>query len=135
MAKRILVVEDDADNRRILETLLRHDGYDVAGVGDGFEAIEECLRQRPDLVLLDLDLPRLDGWQTVRRLKALPGFASVPFVAVTAQRLRRHQERARAAGCVDWLPKPCRIADVRESVRKWLGGTTAFEGGSSDPIS
>jgi DNA-binding response OmpR family regulator len=61
--------------------------------------------------------------------------AGVPFVAVTALRRRRDEERARAAGCDDWLPKPCRIAEIRERVRRWLGGATAFERGARDPIS
>ncbi|MGH7857218.1 MAG: response regulator [Candidatus Binatia bacterium] len=120
MGKRILLVEDDADNRRIFETVLRREGYDVTSVVDGVEAIERLATLRPDLVVVDLGLPRLDGWQTVRRMRSTEGLQSVPVIAVTALALQGDEERARSAGCDDYLAKPCPPARLREKVKEWI---------------
>ena len=119
MACHVLVVEDDADNRRIVETVLDRAGYTVTGVADGADALDACRTRRPDVVVLDLGLPGLDGWETARRLKATAN--PPPIVALTAHALPGDEERARRAGCDDVLTKPCRNAELREKVKRWAG--------------
>ena len=119
MGGRVLVVEDDEDNRRIVEAALASAGYSVTGVADGKAALEACEAARPDVVVLDLGLPGLDGWETARRLKA--GANPPPILALTAMALPGDEERARRAGCDDVLTKPCRAAELRDRVKRWAG--------------
>jgi CheY-like chemotaxis protein len=121
MPKQILVVEDDPDNLRVLATVLSLDGYAVDTVSDGLEALDALADRKADLVLLDLKMPRLDGWETIRRMKADARLQTIPVVAITALALRGDEERARQAGCDDYLAKPCAPRKLRETVRRWIG--------------
>jgi two-component system cell cycle response regulator DivK len=121
MAKRVLVVEDDDDNRRIVTKILALDGYEVAEAVNGEQAVETAERWTPDLILMDLALPGMDGWEATRQIKANAALADVPIVALTAFAMRGDEEQARAAGCDDYLPKPARPAQIREMLRKYLG--------------
>ena len=120
MAKRILVVEDDADNRRIAVKVLTLAGYDVLEAADGNAAFAMARSEHPDLIIMDLAIPQLDGWQVSRQLKADPRSADIPIIALTAFAMREDEERAREAGCDGYLPKPCRPQTMREVVRKFL---------------
>jgi two-component system cell cycle response regulator DivK len=124
MTKKILVVEDDPDNRRIVEKVLAVDGYTVVEAVDGIEALSKAQAERPDLILMDLALPNMDGWEATRRLKADPLTSRIPVVALTAVAMRGDEERARAAGCDDYLSKPARPAQIRAMVKKYTGGAT-----------
>ena len=121
MAKKILVVEDDIDNRRIVAKVLSVVGYQVIEASDGVEALSQARNQRPDLILMDLALPKLDGWEATRQLKGDDATRSIPVVALTAVAMRGDEEQARAAGCDDYLPKPARPAAIRALVRKYTG--------------
>jgi two-component system cell cycle response regulator DivK len=125
MPKRILVVEDDPDNRRIVAKVLSVEGYDVIEATDGIEALAQARAERPDLILMDLALPNVDGWEATRRLKSDPETRSIPVVALTAVAMRGDEEQARAAGCDDYLPKPARPAAIRAVVKKYTGGPTS----------
>jgi len=120
MARRILVVEDDADNRRIVTKVLTGEGYEVVEVATGAAAVAAVREQRPDLIIMDLALPGIDGWEASRRIKAAPDCADIPIVALTAFAMRGDEERARAAGCDAYVPKPCRPQTLREVVRQFL---------------
>jgi two-component system cell cycle response regulator DivK len=124
MPKRILVVEDDPDNRRIVAKVLSVEGYHVIEATDGIEALARARAERPDLILMDLALPNVDGWEATRRLKSDPETRSIPVVALTAVAMRGDEEQARAAGCDDYLPKPARPAAIRAVVKKYTGGPT-----------
>jgi two-component system cell cycle response regulator DivK len=121
MTNRILVVEDDADNRRIVVKVLTLEGHETLEAGDGHEAIEIARTSHPDLIVMDLALPRLDGWETCRQLKADARTADIPIIALTAFAQRGDEERARRAGCDGYLSKPCRPQTIRETVRRVLG--------------
>jgi two-component system cell cycle response regulator DivK len=125
MPKRILVVEDDPDNRRIVAKVLSVEGYGVIEATDGIEALAQARAERPDLILMDLALPNVDGWEATRRLKSDPETRSIPVVALTAVAMRGDEEQARAAGCDDYLPKPARPAAIRAVVKKYAGGPTS----------
>ena len=123
MPKKILVVEDDADNRRIICTVLLGEGYDVVEAADGVEALAKARAECPDLVLMDLALPNMDGWEATRRLKSDPATRAVPIVALTAVAMRGDEEQARAAGCDDYMSKPARPVAIRAVVKKYTGGS------------
>jgi len=118
--KRILVVEDDADNRRIVTKVLSVEGYTVVEATDGYEAIAKTQAERPDLILMDLALPNMDGWEATRRIKADPELKHIPVIALTAFAMRGDEEQARAAGCDDYVPKPARPMVIRAIVKKYL---------------
>jgi CheY-like chemotaxis protein len=103
--KKILVVEDVEYNRDLLVQLLEDD-YEILTAADGAAGIEAAARERPDLILMDLSLPGVDGWEATRRLKARPETAAIPVVALTAHAMQGDEERARACGCDDYLTKP-----------------------------
>ena len=105
----ILIVEDAPDNRNIAELILRDAGHTVTSVGDGASALLAATAAQPDVILLDLSLPRLDGWETTRRLKADPTTRDIPVIAFTAHILPNDIDRARAAGCDSVIAKPFEI--------------------------
>lgn len=121
-APRILVVEDDDDNRGIVVKILTGEGYSTLEATDGRAAIALARREHPDLIIMDLAMPDLDGWETSRRLKADPKSADIPIIALTAFAMRGDEERARKAGCDAYLSKPCRPQAIREAVRRFVGG-------------
>jgi len=125
MEKKILVVEDDPDNRRIVAKLLTMEGYRVVEATDGLEALSQVQAEHPDLILMDLALPNLDGWEATRRLKGDPRTREIPVVALTAVAMRGDEEEARAAGCDDYLSKPARPANIRAMVKKYIGGAVS----------
>src|SRR5689334_16508462 len=102
----LLVAEDTADHREVLTMLLRRNGYRVVEATTGYEAIDVALRERPDLILMDLSLPELNGWEATRRLRTRPELANTPIIAVSAHALPENTEAARAAGCDDYITKP-----------------------------
>lgn len=125
MPKKVLVVEDDIDNRRIVTKVLSVEGYQVIEAADGVEALAQARAEHPVLILMDLALPNMDGWEATRRLKSDPETRAIPVVALTAVAMRGDEEQARAAGCDDYLSKPARPVAIRELVKKYTGGASA----------
>jgi CheY-like chemotaxis protein len=103
--KKILLVEDIELNRDLMVQLLEDD-YEVVTAEDGARAIEVARSERPDLILMDMSLPVMDGWEATRRLKADPALKATPVIALTAHAMRGDEEKARAAGCDDYITKP-----------------------------
>jgi two-component system cell cycle response regulator DivK len=122
MAKRILIAEDDPDNRFIVVKVLTLAGYETLEAADGRSALALARRERPDLIMMDLSMPGMDGWEASRRLKADPRTADIPIIALTAFALRGDEERARDAGCDGYLSKPCRSGTIRDAVARFLVG-------------
>jgi two-component system cell cycle response regulator DivK len=120
MSKRILVVEDQEDNRRILRDLLTSAGYEIIQAEDGEAALAAVARVRPDLILMDIQLPLLDGYEVTRRIKADPALRAIPIIAVTSYALSGDEGKARAAGCDAYVTKPysprALLAKIREYV-------------------
>ena len=107
---KILVVEDNEMNRDMLTRRLERRGYDVIVSADGEEGISKAHSDRPDLVLMDMDLPILDGWEATRRLKAAAETQAIPIIALTAHAMAGDRERAMEAGCDDYDTKPVEFA-------------------------
>jgi CheY-like chemotaxis protein len=105
MAK-ILLVEDNEMNRDMLSRRLVRKGYDVVCAVDGLEAVDMAGLEAPDLILMDMRLPKLDGWEATRRIKADPGTQSIPVIALTAHAMAGDREQAMDAGCDDYDSKP-----------------------------
>ena len=116
----ILVVEDNQMNRKLVETVLRPGGYRLLIALDGEEAISVATREQPDLILMDLKLPKLDGYQAIRCLKSQSETAHIPVIALTAYALPEERERARAAGCDGYITKPIDIRCFPDQVRQHL---------------
>ena len=118
--KTILIVEDIELNRDLLAQLLEDD-HRLVFAEDGAAAIERAADVRPDLILMDLSLPRMDGWEAIRRLKADGALAHIPVIVLTAHAMRGDEERARACGCEDFLTKPIDENLLFEKIARHLG--------------
>ncbi len=121
MTKRILVVEDQEDNRKILEDLLSSAGFEVIHVADGAAGVAVAERERPDLILMDIQLPIMDGYEATRRIKANPALAKIPIIAVTSYALSGDEEKAAAAGCDGYVTKPFSPRALLATVRQHIG--------------
>ena len=120
MSKCILVVEDQDDNRQILRDLLGNAGYDLTEAEDGEQAIAAVARRRPDLILMDIQLPVMDGYEATRRIRTNPDLRSVPIIAVTSYALAGDEDKALAAGCNGYVTKPYSPRDLLAKVRTYL---------------
>jgi len=118
MAK-ILLIEDNEMNRDMLARRLRRKDFEVALAVDGESGLDMAALERPDLILLDLSLPGIDGWETARRLKAA-GTAAIPIIALTAHAMAGDREKALAAGCNDYDTKPVELPRLLEKIQKLL---------------
>ena len=119
MRKRILLVEDEEDNMRILRDLLTT-GYEIAEAINGEKALAAVATHQPDLILMDIQLPVMDGYEATRRLKADPASRSIPVIAITSYALGEDEKRARAAGCDDFVAKPYSPRSLLAKVREHL---------------
>lgn len=118
--KKILVVEDVDFNRDLLVQLLEDD-YEVIEAINGQEGVELAEREGPDLILMDLSLPVIDGWEATRQLKANDNLRSIPVIALTAHAMKGDEEKALAAGCDDYLVKPLDEDELIAKIQKYLG--------------
>ena len=116
----VLVVEDYQDAREMYAAYLSFSGYRVAEATNGIEAIEKTVELMPDIILMDLALPRMDGWEATRRLKENERTRHIPIVALTGHALAGASEGARKAGCDSFVTKPCLPDDLVVEVRRML---------------
>src|SRR5262249_36057952 len=116
---RVLVVEDVAQNRDIVRRYLQGE-FEIVEAEDGEQGLERAARDSPDVVLMDLSLPRIDGWEVTRRLKASPTLRNIPVIALTAHADREDQDRARAVGCIEYLTKPVEREHLLTTLRRHL---------------
>ena len=120
MSKRILIIEDQEDNRAILRDLLSQAGYELIEAADGEEGVKLAQMERPDLILMDIQLPVIDGYEATRRIKATADLKSIPIIAVTSYALSGDEAKARAAGCDGYVTKPFSPRDLLAKVRAYL---------------
>jgi two-component system, cell cycle response regulator DivK len=117
----VLVADDHEDTRLVFSETLQAAGFAVAFAADGREAVEACGRKRPDLVIMDLSMPALNGWEAIRALKLAEGTSGIPILVVTAQAVHHSRNLAEAAGCDAYLTKPCAPDELVRHVRALLG--------------
>ena len=120
MSRRILVVEDHEDNRRIVRDLLTSAGYEMIEAVTGEEGVAAAERERPDLILMDIQLPGLDGYEATRRIKANPALRAIPIIAVTSYALSGDDQKALAAGCDAYVTKPFSPRALLAKIREYL---------------
>jgi two-component system cell cycle response regulator DivK len=117
----VLLVEDNEDNRIVYTTILQYYGYRVLEARNGIEGVSLAREAHPDLILMDVGLPDLDGWEATRRLKADEQTKQIPIVALTAHALAEHRAQAIAVGCDGYLAKPVEPREVVAEVRRHIG--------------
>jgi len=122
MTKRILVIEDTEDNRQIVRDLLESAGYELIEALDGLEGVAAAEREQPDLILMDIQLPGIDGYEATRRIRTIPALAKVPIIAVTSYALSGDEAKTRAAGCDGYVAKPFSPRQLLAKVREFLPG-------------
>jgi CheY-like chemotaxis protein len=122
---KILLVEDNEMNRDMLSRRLARNGYDVVMATDGQQAIDMATSEKPDLILMDMSLPVIDGWEATRRVKAAPGTRSIPVIALTAHAMVEDKDKALGAGCDDFDTKP---VDIQRLIGKIKALTDARAG-------
>ena len=120
MSKRILVIEDTEDNRRILRDLLTNAGFEVIEAIDGEKGVAAALAEKPDLILMDIQLPVIDGYEATRRIKSDPKSGHIPIIAVTSYALSGDEAKTRDAGCDGYIAKPYSPRQILAMVRDVL---------------
>jgi two-component system cell cycle response regulator DivK len=120
MSKSILVVEDQEDNRRILRDLLTSAGFDLLEATTGEEGVHLAESRRPDLILMDIQMPVLDGYEATRRIKAMAELRHIPIIVVTSYALSGDDAKARAAGADDYVSKPFSPRELLAKIRRLL---------------
>jgi len=124
-SKTVLLVEDNEDNLVIYSTILRYSGFEVIEARDGQAGIDTAKARHPGLILMDVSIPLIDGWEATRRIKADPETADIPIIALTAHALASDQQKAVDAGCDGYIPKPAEPRLVLAAVKQHLGAVEA----------
>jgi CheY-like chemotaxis protein len=122
---KVLLVEDNEMNRDMLSRRLVRQGHEVMIAVDGAQGLAMAVKERPDIVLMDMSLPVLDGWEATRRLKADPATSGIPVIALTAHAMASDREQALAAGCDDYDTKPIELPRLAEKIARLLARGTA----------
>lgn len=118
-AMTVLVVEDNPDNMLLIQDVLQALDYTVMEAWDGESGVEAARAERPNLILMDLSLPRMDGWTAAKLIKEDPELAHIPIIALTAHAMVGDRERALEAGCDDYLAKPINLREFREKIKRY----------------
>ncbi len=119
--KTVLLVEDNEDNLVVYRTILEHVGYRVIEARDGEEGVARARQDLPDLILMDISIPKIDGWEATQRLKGDPGTDAIPIIALTAHALEEDRQKAMQAGCDGYLAKPVEPRRVVQEVERFVG--------------
>jgi two-component system, cell cycle response regulator DivK len=120
MSKCILVVEDQEDNRQIIRDMLATSDYELTEVENGEQALAAIAKQRPDLILMGIQLPIMDGYEVTRQIRADPALRSIPIIAVTSHALNGEEQTARAAGCDDYVPEPYSPRQLLAKIQQYM---------------
>jgi two-component system cell cycle response regulator DivK len=120
MSKRILVVEDQPDNRQIIRDMLAPTDYEITEAENGEQALTAIAKQQPDLILMGIQLPIMDGYTATSRIKADPALRSIPIIALTSHALNGEEQTARAAGCDDYVPEPYSPRHLLAKIQQYM---------------
>lgn len=132
LQKKILIVDDNEDSRELVIKVLKQSGYQIVQAVDGEEALARVASEKPDLILLDRSLPKMDGLEVARRLKGNAKTSNIPIVALTAHVMRGDREKALAAGCDGYIPKPINVRTLAEQVRLHLESSSGSSAGGEN---
>ncbi|MFC2019437.1 response regulator [Chloroflexota bacterium] len=120
MAEKILIVEDNSQNMRVIQMALRRLGYTFLEASDGEAGMAAAIQEKPDLIIMDVQLPKMDGLEITRRLREMPEFSQVPIIAITAYAMKGDMERALAVGCDAYLTKPINTRELPKVIVELL---------------
>jgi len=120
LSKKILIVEDNPRNMRLLEMTLRGKGYNLLKATDGEEALDMAMREQPDLIIMDIQLPKLSGLEVTRKLRKIPAFSHTPIIALTAYAMKGDKERTIDAGCDAYVSKPINTRELPGMIAQML---------------
>ena len=118
--KKILVVDDNQDSRELVMKILGKKNYQLLEAFDGEDALNKIMAEKPNLVLMDISMPKIDGYEVTRRLKAMDAYKDIPIVALTAHAMKGDCEKALAAGCKGYITKPINIREFSEQISQYL---------------
>lgn len=124
MTRKILYIEDNADNMRLVDRVVENLGYQLFWAPNGLQGLEMVISHQPELILLDINLPDIDGYEVARRLRADPAHATLPIIAITANALKGDDIKAREAGCNAYIAKPLLIGELRRQILAMLPAQT-----------
>jgi two-component system cell cycle response regulator DivK len=122
MQRKLLIVEDNQDNRELAIKVLKNKGYEIIEAVDGEEAIEKAISEKPDLILLDISLPKLDGYEVAKRLKSMEEFQEIPIVAFTAHAMKGDREKVIVVGFEGYISKPINVREFPDQIKAYLRG-------------
>jgi len=122
LPKKILVVDDNQDSRELVVKVLKNKGYEMVEAVDGEEAIEKAIAERPHLILLDISIPKLNGYEVTQKLKGMEEFENIPIVALTAHAMKGDRKKALEAGCEGYITKPINVRELPAQVKSFIKG-------------
>jgi len=122
MPRKILVVEDNEDSRELVIKVLKNKGYQVIAAVDGEDAVEKAIAEKPDLILLDISLPKLDGYEVAKKLKSMEEFQEIPIVALTAHAMKGDREKVIVAGFEGYITKPINVRELPDQLKSYIRG-------------
>lgn len=120
--KKILVVDDNQDNRELVVKILKSMGYQMIEAIDGEDALKKAIAEKPDLILMDISIPKINGYEVTRRLKSQADFKDTPIIALTAHAMKGDREKAIEAGCEGYISKPFNIHELPDQIKTYLKG-------------
>ena len=120
LPKKILIVEDNQDSRELVVKILKNRGYQLIEAVDGEDALEKAIAERPDLILMDISIPKIDGYEVTRMLKSRKEFKYTPIIALTAHAMKGDREKAMESGCEGYIAKPINIHELPEQIKSYL---------------
>jgi two-component system cell cycle response regulator DivK len=121
-SKKILVVDDNQDSRELVVKVLKNRGYQMIEAVDGEDALEKATAENPDLILMDISIPKINGYEVTRRLKSQMNFKNTPIIALTAHAMKGDREKALEAGCDGYISKPINIHEIPDQIQSYLQG-------------
>jgi two-component system cell cycle response regulator DivK len=122
LPKKVLVVDDNQDSRELVVKVLKNKGYEMIEAVDGEEAIEKAIAERPNLILLDISIPKLNGYEVTQKLKDMEEFENIPIVALTAHAMKGDRKKALEAGCEGYITKPINVRELPAQVKSFIKG-------------
>jgi two-component system cell cycle response regulator DivK len=120
--KKILVVDDNNDSRELVVKVLKNQGYEMIEAIDGEDALEKAVSEKPDLILMDISIPKLNGYEVTKRLKSIEEVKEIPVVALTAHAMRGDRAKALEAGCEGYISKPINVRELPGQVKSYMRG-------------
>ncbi len=120
LSKKILIVDDNQDGRELVVKILKKVGYQMIEAVDGEEALEKAIAEKPDLILMDISIPKIDGYEVTKRLKSQVTFKNILIIALTAHAMKGDREKAMEAGCDGYISKPINIHELPDQIKSYL---------------